>query len=130
LRQVIRLRKNEGEVFARYRDALTLITDEFLQSRKRISKRDTAEIYNDYIASEVRRIQQAITSKRKSSVKQLLAGAAGLFANVAVGAFALPVPTPVADVAKTQAQCSSAMPYASVSATLMSAQMISTFFSE
>jgi len=101
LRGVVALRKKEPDAFARYRDALTKITDEFLKDRKRITKKDAAEIYHDYIESEVRRIQQAITSKRKSAAKQFVAGAAGLFASVAIGAFALPVAQPVIDVVKT-----------------------------
>ena len=101
LRNVVALRKKEPDAFARYRDALTKITDEFLRDRKHITKRVAAEIFHDYIESEVRRIQQAITSKRKSAAKQFVAGAAGLFATVAIGAFALPIAQPVVDVIKT-----------------------------
>jgi hypothetical protein len=95
LRAVIRLRKTEQEAFSRYRDALTRIIDEFLRGHKRLTKKDADEIFHDCIESELRRIRQLITSKRKSAAKQFAAGAAGLFASVAVGAFSLPVPPPV-----------------------------------
>ena len=95
LRAVVRLRQKEPESFARYRDALTRIIDEFLRDHKRLSKNDAREIFQDYIDAEIRKIRRLITSKRKSAAKQFLAGAAGLFATVAIGAFALPVPPPV-----------------------------------
>jgi hypothetical protein len=95
LRSVVALRKKEPEAFQRYRDALTRIIDEFLRSHKRLTKKDAEELFHDYIESEVRKIRQAITSKRKSAAKQFAAGATGLFASVAIGAFALPVPLPI-----------------------------------
>jgi hypothetical protein len=101
LHSVARLRKKEPEAFARYRAALTKIIDEFLRDHKRLTKRDAAEIFHDYIEAEVRKIRQLLTSKRKSAAKQFLAGAAGLFASVAIGAFALPIPPPVATAVQT-----------------------------
>jgi hypothetical protein len=101
LRAVVRLRAKEEESFARYRDALTKIIDEYLRDHKRLTKKDAREIYHDYIQSEVAKIRGLITSKRKSAAKQFLAGAAGLFATVAMGAFSLPVPPSV--VATVQA---------------------------
>ncbi|MGA8270841.1 MAG: hypothetical protein WB919_04725 [Candidatus Sulfotelmatobacter sp.] len=95
LRSVATLRKKEPDAFLRYRDALTRITDEFLRNHKHLTKKDAQEIFHDYIESEVRKIREAITSKRKSAAKQFAAGAVGLFASVAIGAFALPVPPPV-----------------------------------
>jgi hypothetical protein len=95
LRAVLRLRKKEPDAFVRYRDALTRIINEFLRTHTRLTKRDAEEIFHDYIESEIRKIRQAITSKRKSAAKQFAAGAAGLFASVAIGAFGLPVPAPV-----------------------------------
>ena len=95
LRAVVHLRKKEPEVFVQYRNALTRITDEFLRGRKRLTKKDAAEIYHDNIESEVNRIQQAITSKRKAAANQLFAGAAGLFATVVIGGFALPIAPPI-----------------------------------
>ena len=101
LQSVARLRKREPDAFERYRSALTRIIDEFLSKHKRLSKKEANEIFHDYIEAEVRKIRQLITSKRKSSAKQFLAGAAGLFASVAIGAFALPIPLPLAAAVQT-----------------------------
>lgn len=101
LRAVVRLRNSEPESFARYRDALTRIIDEFLRDHKRLTKKDAQEIFHDYIDTEVRKIRQLLMSKRKSAAKQFLAGAAGLFASVAIGAFALPIPPPVVATVQT-----------------------------
>jgi hypothetical protein len=101
LRAVARLRNSEPEAFARYRDALTRIIDKFLRQHKRLTKKEAQEIFHDYIEAEVRKIRQLITSKHKSAAKQFLAGAAGLFASVAIGAFALPIPPPVVTTVQT-----------------------------
>jgi hypothetical protein len=92
----VQLRSKEPEAFARYREALTRIIDEFLRDHKHLTKKDAEEIFRDYIDAEVRKIRELIMSKRKSAAKQFLAGVAGLVASVAIGAFGLPVPPPVA----------------------------------
>lgn len=92
MREVVKLRKTEGESFLRYRAALTKIIDEFLRQHKKLTKKDAREIFHDYIEREVLNIEGLIFSKRKAASKQFVAGAAGLFASVAIGAFAVPFP--------------------------------------
>jgi hypothetical protein len=83
---ILRVRNEEKEAFDSYRDAVTKMSAEILETK--ISRRHAREMMHDAIEPELKRMKKELKAYRKIQTRRLLTAGAGIAAAVLLGAYA------------------------------------------
>ena len=85
---ILRIRKQEKEAFASYRDAVTSISTNILATNKNLSKKQAREMFRDAVEPELRKMTREIKTYRKVRRTHVFGGIAAIAAGVLIGAYA------------------------------------------
>src|SRR6185295_16248239 len=84
---LLKIRREERDSFARYREALDRILRDTAQRRKHLGKREAREMYKELIEPQLLGMKSELYQERKRQVRRVVSGMGTLAATVALGVF-------------------------------------------
>ncbi len=99
LKDLMKLRENEGDAFLIYKQALDQAMTELKDSNSNFKAKDAKELYSDVIAPSIAKMNQRVKTARKTLLQETYRPALGLVGSISFGLLSGIIPSETAAIA-------------------------------